>query len=537
MLPSLPIILLRLVVDRLDHMIDIISLVLTCKRLYNDMKRYVRLDPKYVGVRTLLPLLRNNIVMPATTMSCTILSSVLTFGVNDHGNNYLSIPQHKPNAQPSSTNKLSLGYNIYNVESVLATSDPLPPTLTYLIYSDNFNQPLTCLPALIELTFGYKFNQHITLWSLPATLKRLTFGYNFNKPLAPHVLPAGLVGLTFGYHFDQPITEEVLPPALRYLTFGWCFNKVLVPGVLPASLRRLIFIYYFNHLIKPGTLPDSLQELKFGYEYNQELDPGILPLTLQSLSFGYFFDQEIQQHSLPTSLTELNFGYSFNMPIAPGSLPASLRRLTFDLFFNQQVEPGALPAGVTDLSFGFHFNQEIGDGRLPPALTKLKLGWCFDKQILPGTLPSSITNLTIGRCFQEEVPPDLLPASLTELTMNSLFCDRDLEEIFPTLPPNMYKLNLISMVAEVDINTHTIKDLPYHSSIQDYCIIDENKQSSIYIRIMDRSKHVTLVLADNMEGYLCNTRTVFKVPSKWTAFSKFISNGLKSIRHHPSVKS
>ena len=53
------------------------------------------------------------------------------------------------------------------------------------------------------------------------------------------VLPAGLMQLTFGWKFNQPVGLGVLPAGLTQLTFGWNFNQPVGLGVLPAGLTHV----------------------------------------------------------------------------------------------------------------------------------------------------------------------------------------------------------------------------------------------------------------------------------------------------------
>ena len=97
------------------------------------------------------------------------------------------------------------------------------------------------LPAnLIQLTFGFDFNQPLAVGVLPANLTQLTFGELFNQPLAVGVLPANLTQLIFGEGFDQFLAGGVLPAGLTHLIFGGGFNQPLAVGVLPG-LTKLTF--------------------------------------------------------------------------------------------------------------------------------------------------------------------------------------------------------------------------------------------------------------------------------------------------------
>lgn len=173
--------------------------------------------------------------------------------------------------------------------------DNLPPTLTILILSNNFNQRLD---------------------DLPPNLKSLTTGDAFNLPLDN--LPKSLLKLFLGNNFNQPI--DSLPPHLAYLETGDNFNQKL--EYLPNSLT-------FLDLSKS--------------DFNQCIDN--LPLSLRVLKIGEEFDRTV--HKWPPSLVKVS------APISPKSerLPpnvSNLEILDYD-FASELVLP--LPYEIKKLTF------------------------------------------------------------------------------------------------------------------------------------------------------------------------------------------
>jgi len=72
--------------------------------------------------------------------------------------------------------------------------------------------------------FCYNCNRPICKGDIPPTVTHLIFGDNYNKPICKGVLPNGLTHLTFGHEFNQVLVEGVLPSNLTHLTFGRGFD-------------------------------------------------------------------------------------------------------------------------------------------------------------------------------------------------------------------------------------------------------------------------------------------------------------------------
>src|SRR5437868_1164547 len=169
--------------------------------------------------------------------------------------------------------------------------------LTHISFHDDFNQPLTDLPAaLTHLTLGRDFNQPLT--DLPAALTHLTLGHCFNQPLTD--LPAALTHLTLGYCFNQPLTD--FPAALTHLTLGYCFNQPLTD--LPAALTHLTLGHCFNQPLTD--LPAALTHLRLGYYFNQPLHH--LPLSLIHLTINDNYKLKTNINTLPQSLQIIQKG-------------------------------------------------------------------------------------------------------------------------------------------------------------------------------------------------------------------------------------
>ena len=78
---------------------------------------------------------------------------------------------------------------------------------------------------------------------VPASLTNLTFGFNFDQPLTVGVLPATLTHLTFGGEFNQRLTKQ-LPTGVRFLTLGKKFHRTVR---FPPGLQTLTLPPGFPH--------------------------------------------------------------------------------------------------------------------------------------------------------------------------------------------------------------------------------------------------------------------------------------------------
>lgn len=164
----------------------------------------------------------------------------------------------------------------------------IPVTLTDLVilWRVNPSQGIGALgPNLTKLVIGHEFNQPILL---PASLTCLMFSDSFNQPLEPGVFPENLTRLGFGTDFNQPIKRGVLPKNLKSLVFGNNFNppdQVSFEGLY--CLMSIVFGDMFNRPL--NQFPKTLNSLTFGLEYNIPFDIKALPRLFKLIVSGRFY--------------------------------------------------------------------------------------------------------------------------------------------------------------------------------------------------------------------------------------------------------
>eukprot|EP00026_Physarum_polycephalum_P004761 Phypoly_transcript_04785.p1 GENE.Phypoly_transcript_04785~~Phypoly_transcript_04785.p1 ORF type:complete len:698 (+),score=146.62 Phypoly_transcript_04785:6-2099(+) len=306
---------------------------------------------------------------------------------------------------PPESNKIEFKFSkptTLSISSQMVTT--IPPHITKLVFSDDFNAPFHTLPSTItHITFGDSFNQTIN-YILPSSLTHLTFGHSFNQPVS--YWPKKLSHLTFGDGFDSPLSN--LPDSLTHLRFGFDFNQPL------------------------PKLPPNLYELRFGPTYNHPIDH--FPDSIHTLET--FLSLPVKK--LPNSLTTLTFDSETNNLQCP--LPSSLTSLQFAGDCNS-IDFSKLP--LVDLKIDGHTDFPATIRSLPPQLKKLRVQGKIELELdlLPnlthltvlsdtffvpiGQLPTSITHLTLGLLPD---PPHHIPSSVTHLFTSSavLFEDNKL---------------------------------------------------------------------------------------------------------------
>ena len=226
----------------------------------------------------------------------------------------------------------------------------LPHGLTYLNLGKRFNHTIEYLPhSITHLILSTNFNKKIRI--LPKNLVFLNLGYDFIQSLDVNVLPYGLLTLIFSIKYNEIINKDVIPDTVKHLNLGFYFNKPL-DGCIPKNVSYLQFSYFFNKELKIGDLPDSIIHLVFGSLFNQELKPNVLPKYLNKLVFGKEFNQNIDYYVLPLGLKYLTFGYKFNNFIRNGVIPNTVIYLTFGYYFsNTNLEKKSIPDSVKYLLF------------------------------------------------------------------------------------------------------------------------------------------------------------------------------------------
>ncbi|GAM23777.1 hypothetical protein SAMD00019534_069520 [Acytostelium subglobosum LB1] len=324
----------------------------------------------------------------------------------------------------------------------MAIDDVLPPSLTYLSFSNKFDRtiPPGLLPSSItSLSFGSQYNRVINVGVLPASLKVLSFGSWFNRPIIPGSLPDSLTVLSLqGFRYNKPFDSPgIIPRSLITLKLGSSFNHSLF-GILPSTLRTLGLGYSFDQELSCDWLPDSLTELCWDPNAHLPSFSNQLPTSIKSLKFGAMYNRVLIPGSLPRALESLHFERDYNQVISTGLLPSTLTSLHFGMDFNQVITEGMLPESLIDIQFGYDFDQVINHNTLPSTnLQSLSFGKGYKKPISPYTLPVSLTSLALHNPkYQEDIGPNVLPRSLVKLDVGSVM----IKNI--SFPPALRILNL-----------------------------------------------------------------------------------------------
>ena len=353
----------------------------------------------------------------------------------------LSEKYNRPLCKFSNLSHLDLGpecyWNIGNLPPNLThlrstfehlSIETLPRTLRHLTLGSYFNSQVDSLPPnLTHLEFGCYFNQPVS--NLPRTLKKLIFGVHFEQPLNPILRElTSLTHLTVGNLCEH---LEFLPSSLVYFQTKSDSNYDRgLPDFSRSPLLKTLILerhrnYPLNKLfarsigssdsnsktILSNTFP-NLRKITFESSFNQVISS--LPQTLTHITFGDQFNSEV--NDLPKSLTNLIFCRAFNQTV--DYLPPNLDLLSFGENFNQNVNH--LPLSLTSLGFEswsmmHRFNKPIDN--LSPSLKMLVLGSDFNQKI--DHLPSNLKYLTLGDNFNRHI--DNLPLELTHLTLGKKF--------------------------------------------------------------------------------------------------------------------
>ena len=206
---------------------------------------------------------------------------------------------------------LTFGYH-FNQEVTI-----LPQQLTHLTFGSLFNQEVANLPPLLtHLTFGYYFNQQVE--NLPPLLTHLTFGDNFNQEVTRfHHQLTQLTHLTFGRCFNQEV--NLLPPLLIYLTFGYKFNKSNI--YLPLGIKYLKLNCNNPHII--AQLSSNIEVLELDYWFDLELND--LPTLLKEIIFNENSGYNKELNCLPKFVEQIQLPKKYDKQIK--NLPRELKKV------------------------------------------------------------------------------------------------------------------------------------------------------------------------------------------------------------------
>jgi hypothetical protein len=94
----------------------------------------------------------------------------------------------------------------------------------------------------------------------PQSLTHLILSEDFNQPINRVIFPPSLTHLTFGCDFDQPIDNVIFPPSLTHLELSYEFNHSL--DNISDTITHLTI---YNLKFPLNNLPFSLKELNLYY--------------------------------------------------------------------------------------------------------------------------------------------------------------------------------------------------------------------------------------------------------------------------------
>ena len=214
-------------------------------------------------------------------------------------------------------------------------------------YNSGYKNTYLYKPLLLRIYHKYiknclNHNYKLKVYGIN-TLEELKQVINYNVTI---------IGIEFGNTFDDQISKYDLPNTLKYIDFGHFFNKNV--DNLPEKLRIIKFGAWFNRSV--DKLPPAVKFIKFGTDFNQSVDK--LPPTVKFIKFGTIFNQSVD--NLPQSLKSIAFHNYFNKSV--DNLPQSLELITFGENFDQSLKN--LPKTVKKIKL--HATTHIRRLELPP---------------------------------------------------------------------------------------------------------------------------------------------------------------------------
>ncbi|EFA86158.1 hypothetical protein PPL_00720 [Heterostelium album PN500] len=375
-------------------------------------------------------------------------------------------------------------------------------------------EPNTLPDGILDVVFGYLYNQPFKLGALPNSITSIKFGEDFNQPLPEGVLPVSLENLVFGDNFNQPLKPRELPPFVQNLKFGRNFNQPIVEkNTLPQSLRSLKFGENFSQRL--ANLPEDLNQLELGEEYNLQMAE--LPESIKTLRG--VSGQLNEWVRIPDSVTSLTFGRHFNQPILKGMLPVSLIYLEFGYHFNSTIHPHSLPDRLEVLNFGYCFNQPIDI--LPANLVKMKLGDSFNQHITE-VLPNTIKSLSFGSKYVKTLPT--LPDSLQRLHLGNKYPHQIKSSV---LPQNLNSLTKGDKEYSKYIQAFKKNDIDYHfpvdNSEEEFKVLELSINNTDYDLIIFIKSHIKKNRITSTNLYLFNRNSLHNIYILDPAGDGFIS--------------
>ncbi|KAF2070579.1 hypothetical protein CYY_008098 [Polysphondylium violaceum] len=338
----------------------------------------------------------------------------------------------------------------------------IPPSVHTLVLDPTFNSAILSLPPTItQMIFQEDFHQSLTSISFPPALKYLSFRQLYGD-IQEQDLPNGLSHLSIinsckiksipqsvhHLEFDLMSLESPIPPQVKHLKFH-SRSKILLPTTIksftspnsnitfkeptdnrfvkklsrvnPDSKSIHLYSDYFNLFIVPHTLGNNIKSITFGHSFNQVLVKGSIPNSVEKLVFGDRFNHKLNKSILPTSLLTLVLGSDFNLGIND-NLPSSLTELV--------LKTGSKPSITSPSQF-------------PPNLKKLALP-CYDGVL--DIIPTTINHLELNRNITQQkyvlFPIELVPPHITTLVLN----DRIRIQSYDLIPPSITSITLCESI-------------------------------------------------------------------------------------------
>lgn len=314
---------------------------------------------------------------------------------------------------------------------------PLPTNLQYLIFANNFDEPINELPPhLIFVQFGH-YTQPLP--SLPSSLTHLIFSTTSYWDDRGNATLFSNLSVTSNY--PHPINASHC--SLQYFAFYGDFNNV----VLPQSVTHIKLLNRSLSSTIISSLPSSLSYLKVESSTECKLELTLWPSNLHTLiirnSYNHMNQFPLPQQSNLRHLEVQNFAFLI--------YPQSLTFLHLDHYPND-IDFNILPSSITHLQIGGRFNESIpflplnlnnliisslsfskSIAELPPNLVSFKNKGEFHQSW--ASLPSSLTSLKLGY-FSGSF--DGLPSSVTTLSFK---CPNNSRSVF-SIPQSVISLTV-----------------------------------------------------------------------------------------------
>ncbi|EFA82994.1 hypothetical protein PPL_03774 [Heterostelium album PN500] len=234
----------------------------------------------------------------------------------------------------------------------------LPPSLTYLRLSDQFQMTVECnLNHLTALTTLLYFPIECLELGIPKNVTTLSLtkksadGSGGDEFLLKRgVLPTTITDLNFLFIRSLRIEEGSIPSSVKKLHLGMYFDQQLKPGCISEGIEYLHLGQIFNSKLQPGDLPNGIKTLFLSDCFSSVLVPDTIPNTVETLHFGYYL-VALQPNTLPSSLLSLSF-WEYRHTFTFGVIPPNLKRLVVgSVKYSCDFDSNTIPSSIEYLKF------------------------------------------------------------------------------------------------------------------------------------------------------------------------------------------